>query len=717
MQMQRQDWAATALVAMALAVAGCGGEDGGTGPGRESVPEVPDHAEATVSGMVLSFTPEADTYIYSQSPSTNFGTALDLAVGGSPNQRIAYLRFNVSGLPTGAQVTDARLAMLASNGSTQGGGAIRKYAPTSSSWAETGPTWNNPLAGSDASSDLFVMGPVSSGSTYTFTGLTSSVTGNGRVTFVIRSTGSDGAAYRSREYGTSSQRPLLKVTFTAPSSVERYGIFEKQITNSKSYSNRFDFNVIELRGTFTAPSGKAHAYFGFFDGNGLGGQTGNVWKVRYRPDEVGTWQYQYSWSDGTPGGSGSFQVVDNGRYRGPLSTDPSTPWFFQDARGQNFNFRGYGMQFMALWTATQSFLQEASCVSDVLQTRAIAHGYNFVMLTSLDDRVGKGPVSWKESWWLNTTNTKVFNLPVWQKYEALLDQAKNNGVYVIQFAAMIRQGDQYAFNDFKVFLRYWVARFGAYYNFMGWSPTWEWPEIWTAADVNQIMTYAQSINPFPTMLSVHDCSDSHFAGWLDFSMRGAGGSSIFKNNNRLSGDQLAGCDAVGGVGTFVNQPIVGAEDAWEYPQGGFGKPTNATEVRRTVWGDMMAGVMPIYSEWNSQIGGTGTGEPEARRMFDFLYKNTNYRSYKQLNSLVSAGAGQIASGIAGSQYLVYDQNGGPITVNLSGASSSKTFAVLWYNPATGASTSGATVQGGGSRTFSPPSSLFGATSDEVLLLK
>jgi hypothetical protein len=107
--------------------------------------------------------------------------------------------------------------------------------------------------------------------------------------------------------------------------------------------------------------------------------------------------------------------------------------------------------------------------------------------------------------------------------EALLDQAKNNGVYVIQFAAFIRQGDQYPFDDFKVFLRYWVARFAAYYNFLGWSPTWEWPEIWTATQVNQIMNYVQTINPFPTILSVHDCSDSHFSGWLDFSERGAGG--------------------------------------------------------------------------------------------------------------------------------------------------------------------------------------------------
>jgi hypothetical protein len=205
-------------------------------------------------------------------------------------------------------------------------------------------------------------------------------------------------------------------------------------------------------------------------------------------------------------------------------------------------------------------------------------------------------------------------------------------------------------------------------------------------------------------------------GWTSQSAE-QGGTSLFRNNNRLGGDQIQPCDAVGGVGNFVNQPVVGAEDAWEYPQGGLGKPTNGTEVRRTMWGDLMAGVMPIYSDWNIQIGGTGKGEPDARRAFDFFYKIPNYRSYRQLNSLVSKDVGQIASGITGSEYLVYDQSGGPVTINLTGASSTKTFTVLWYNPATGASATGTTVQGGASRTLSPPASIFPAPADEVLLLK
>ena len=134
MKMRRHDWAATALVALAPLATGCGGEGSAIGPGGENGSGMPDYAVVAAAGTLVTFRPEADTYISSQSPSTNFGTAPDLEIGGTTNQRIAYLRFNVSGLPAGAQVTDARLTMVASNASSQSGGTIRKYAPTSPTW-------------------------------------------------------------------------------------------------------------------------------------------------------------------------------------------------------------------------------------------------------------------------------------------------------------------------------------------------------------------------------------------------------------------------------------------------------------------------------------------------------------------------------------------------------------------------------------------------------
>ena len=165
--------------------------------------------------VAVDFRPEADTYIYQSYPNTNYGSTTSVAVGGPPNRREIFIRFNVTGLPVGSTVTDARLIVVASNGSgaAGGGGTIRKFSPSVEQWNETQPTWNNPLSGSDASGDLSTLGPVSIGGTYTFSGLQSAVVANGRVTFVIRSTQEDGAAYYSKEYGTASQRPTLRVTY------------------------------------------------------------------------------------------------------------------------------------------------------------------------------------------------------------------------------------------------------------------------------------------------------------------------------------------------------------------------------------------------------------------------------------------------------------------------------------------------------------------------
>jgi len=178
-------------------------------------------AEAPSAGTSsVDVTAEADTYVYETNPDTAYGSETSIAVGGGTATRVAYLRFDVTGLPAGATVTAATLSVRASNSSSEagGGGTIRAFAPTVAAWDESAPTWNAPLAGSDASGDLCTLGPVSTGSAYEFSGLGSAVAGNGLVTFVIRSTAQDGAAYCSREHATVEARPTLTVTYALAAS-------------------------------------------------------------------------------------------------------------------------------------------------------------------------------------------------------------------------------------------------------------------------------------------------------------------------------------------------------------------------------------------------------------------------------------------------------------------------------------------------------------------
>jgi hypothetical protein len=128
-------------------------------------------------------------------------------------------------------------------------------------------------------------------------------------------------------------------------------------------------------------------------------------------------------------------------------------------------------------------------------------------------------------------------------------------------------------------------------------------------------------------------------------------------------------------------------------------------------------------------------------MFDFFYSKTRYRQYRQLNDslsvlgrtwlarlrlgelfslpaavqildgyLASRLARQIASGIPGQEYLIYDENGGFITLDLSDILPSAKFSVL-FDPMTGLEQSGGRVTAGAFRTLTSP-----FAGDSVLLL-
>ena len=95
--------------------------------------------------------------------------------------------------------------------------------------------------------------------------------------------------------------------------VPQYRLFEASVSNTKAYQNRF--TDVELLVSYQSPSGRSLEFRGFFDGDGKGGgnaQNGKIWKMRFMPDEAGIWQYEYRWSDDSPGGKGSFNCTAEG---------------------------------------------------------------------------------------------------------------------------------------------------------------------------------------------------------------------------------------------------------------------------------------------------------------------------------------------------------------------------------------------------------------------
>lgn len=86
--------------------------------------------------------------------------------------------------------------------------------------------------------------------------------------------------------------------------IPRWGLFEKTFTSTGTSEN--PLQDAELRVTFTAPSRRTHPVRGFWDG-------GNTWRVRFSPDETGTWTFTTTATPETDAGlhahKGSFRVV------------------------------------------------------------------------------------------------------------------------------------------------------------------------------------------------------------------------------------------------------------------------------------------------------------------------------------------------------------------------------------------------------------------------
>jgi len=121
--------------------------------------------------------------------------------------------------------------------------------------------------------------------------------------------------------------------------VPMWGRFETTVVNPGSHAN--PFTDVTLVATFLRPDKSRVSFWGFYDGDGHGGQTGNIWKLRFMPDQLGTWSYECSFSDGTPGQNGTFGCVGDRAKPGPLRVDSANPRYWTFADGSRFFAHAY----------------------------------------------------------------------------------------------------------------------------------------------------------------------------------------------------------------------------------------------------------------------------------------------------------------------------------------------------------------------------------------
>lgn len=269
-----------------------------------------------------------------------------------------------------------------------------------------------------------------------------------------------------------------------PHAVGLHRVFEKPLENDKAYANKF--TGVALRCTYTAPSGRAVDFAGFFDGDGRGGgdaTTGSVWKLRFLPDELGEWSYKWSWSDGTPGGEGRFDCVAEGAGKGVLRAYGENPRWFAYNGTEPVWIKSY------YETGHGSIAQPFDWITANVYQPLIDRGYNHLQVNWLMSLCcfgqyyldGPEPSTQDLALYQDGRVESTMNLDVWRRMERHLGwlNDRNVGVHMfLGFEGRKNDGPKWdnLSDDAKDFyVRYSVARLAPYANLAGWNFVWEDP--------------------------------------------------------------------------------------------------------------------------------------------------------------------------------------------------------------------------------------------------
>jgi hypothetical protein len=485
---------------------------------------------------------------------------------------------------------------------------------------------------------------------------------------------------------------------SARSKIPLWGTFEAAVINNRKYTD--PFRETEMQATFTSPSGKSYKFFGFYDGDGDGGQTGNVWKLRFMCLEAGAWMWSAEFTDGASGASGSFECLKS-TLPGPLRVNTSnTHWLV----------RGDGTPFLPRWyyLAELLFMREGEW-QQYLEKFLVDKNYNMVSVVSIqaEHALANGwtrleyeqPLFYP---WIKKTRLTIGallnlwpprthpavawekpHLASWHKLDRILRYLQDRGIYYYNFDGLFPNvAPRFPDDPLKEnqYLRYALARTGAYWNVVH-NITFEFSEFMSTTRLNRIGRYVKEIDPFNILLTVHDTQnyDSLIRDekWIDVANvqydEGRAGSARIANDFALK--------------HFRGKPVLSTEVVWEG-----GDKLDGDQVRKGAWGTLMAASAFLYGEFLPLNYGQGKAQPYLAIMLDFM-ESISFWTMNPHNELVNSGALCLAD--PGKEYVIFAEEGGPIDIDLSHATAP--LRVEWLNPRTGERITSSDIDGGTKR--------------------
>lgn len=438
------------------------------------------------------------------------------------------------------------------------------------------------------------------------------------------------------------------------------------------------FTDVQLTAQVTAPSGRKVTVDGFFDGDGAGGQSGSVFKVRVFADEAGTWSWTtQSNAAGLNGRTGSFSVSGTlaGAFgKGPIVQDPAHPRYFKHQHGSPVYLVGKYLDRAApasiRFSHTLFSEERTDADRQALLDRHLGMGLNKINVY-LANHTDYGSISTTP--WLGNAdaNDKArFDLQRWRLYEQWVRRMRDAGI-VAQLWFFADGFGNHADADRKRLIQYGMARLSGYANTVFTLMT-EWQEGWTTTEVETHMVYLHQHNPWDRLATVHGLpGDFSFptASWADYIDLQAGVSNTITPQ------------FVHDLGLKNRQKAVKPMIQEEFCMG------DETDAERKM----------LWAAFTSGAAASGTGG--YLKPFSQFVKTVPFERMAPADGLVVTGAAYVLAQ-EGASYVAYLYDGGTVSLDLSGASG--TVEVDWFNPRTGVFQDAPSVSGGTARSFTAP---------------
>jgi len=490
---------------------------------------------------------------------------------------------------------------------------------------------------------------------------------------------------------------LSHISFSqSDQTVEAYD-FVEVTANVSSPRTTNPFTDAAFSGWFEPVSGhKRWKVEGFCDS-----EDGSVFHIRFMPPMPGEYRYfvEYLQGEGSKTSTGTFHATEGYR-RGPIRVDSEYPWHFVwEGTREHYFFNGTTAYWLMGWSDEKVIYAVIERLYNLKINRVrvtvagrtnVFYGEPVMVGPNWTVFITPWPAHLPEDIFHPGFNYTRFYLPYWQKFERALRLARDRDIIISLVLDMdnSRIHPEAGSEDERRFLRYAVARFGAFSNI-----TWDLgddldqyrSESWTHHTGEMIEEW----DPYQHLATSHPVNNRHqdlTAGWFGFTSF----QEWSRDQHAFMLSQRTRQKALGRIIPQTNEEY-GYED--HYPLWAQGPGSESADaLRRTAWEIVMAGGYQTTGEtarrgtnvWPDTGGGwmNGRGDDSMTMLQGYAHLVEFFTSFEWWKTephdeLVTRGGYCIAK--PGEMYAVYLPHGGTVTIRLRAGR----YEGTWFNTSTG----------------------------------